>query len=912
MLVSLNLIEKFISLPKIAGSVDVETIASILTRQGFEVESITHRGAGFEKVVVGQIVSASTHPSADKLQVCQVAVANGQTLQIVCGAKNARADLFVAVALPGTRLPNGTTIGQAELRGVQSNGMLCAREELGLATQKEIDGEGIWELDVDAQGGKNPEILKQGLGQSVFDVLELSDVLLDISVTPNRPDMLCHEGVARELAAGFAFASIPFQQKNPADLWKKKVSEEKIKQDVIENAIAKCGEVSFSADNHIDAPTFFVTLSVDHVAHSPAWLRNTLETLGQTSVNAIVDASNYILLAYGQPNHAFDLDAIAQDPKSGQKKLIVRHAHAQEVFLGLDHKERFLHESDCVVADVNQIQALLGVLGGMTSRVSLQTKKIVVEFANPNPVKIRRTSRRQGRQTEASFLFEKGIDIAARFRAASLFVSLIDHLCNGNSHYTGGVHSQNLEAFPAVQTDFPLRLIPLGDVDQEKILGTKTVDFQTQVQILKSLCFETTEQTDHTALFRVPSWRWNDVVGAADLIEECIRVVGIDSVPAVPMTASLVVGRDDAHFSVLEQISACASGLGYHEVIDFHFMREDDWQKLNLKCRSALGQPVQLLNPIIGDEPLMHSTLLPNLLRKVALNFNLGIQSGQLFHNCRTFQNANQHGEVVFEATEANQACGNLFEYDFKFAHAYSKDDLNRPTETPRLAGVCFGDRVEKNWQNQAAVKWTLHDVMAHVIALGTCLGLKLHRQVLDSDHPMFSALHPGKAVGFFLCDGKNQVNTPVGWCGELHPKVLRSYDIQTSCFAFEVNLSAAMKSFGMAEKTRAKTYHSSKFPPVTRDFAFLLDNGVSAKQLDHVVRSALENLISKETRAWISDVKIFDIYKGQGIAAGKKSVTFNVTLIPIEKTWTDADIQKITSCVVQAVSDSLQGELRG
>lgn len=916
MLVSLNFIEKFITLPRINQDFDVETISSILTRQGFEVEGTRIHGQGLDNVVVGRIEDAKPHPSADKLQVCSVNVGASAPSQIVCGASNARAGLYVAVALPEAKLPNGLEIKSASLRGVESHGMLCSRQELGLPVNPEVDGDGIWELDLDVQGGKSKDILSQKLGHPVFSALDLHDVLVDISVTPNRPDMLCHEGVARELEAGFSFLKIPYSKKNP--FFSKDdsmLTEQKIQNDASQNASVRCQNLTFTVKNHIDASTFFVVLETDQVGYSPAWLRNLLETLGQNSINQVVDVSNYVLLAYGQPNHPFDLDKIGL-PDSLEKNLTIRHAKPNEHFLGLDGKERQLHELDCVVSDDENVHALLGVLGGMQGKVDLSANKIAIEFANPNPVLIRRTSRKHGRQTEASFLFEKGIDVAARFRAASEFVSLLNSLCEQKVHYTGALHSQNLEAFPVIQTEFHPKLIPLHCKDQGKILGTEISNFETQIEILKSLSFQVTNKTDQSVVVQVPSWRLNDVACAADLVEECIRVVGIDHVPARPIEGSFVVNPDDKHFSFLEKICARATALGYQEVIGLHFMRADDWQKMNLNSPTDLGLPVVLLNPILGDEPLMHTTLIPDLLRKVARNLNFGIKNGQLFHSCRTFQNADDKGQLVFQDLPSGASLSHqenkLFEYAPQQGYSYCKQlvDVRRPVETPRLAGVCFGVRVEKNWQNQGEIPWTLHDMMSHVMSLAAVAGIVLHVTELEKNHPISPALHPGKRVAFSV-QSENASKTFVGWCGEFHPKVLRDYDIAAACFGFEINMSALIACQSTTETSNKRQDVGQRLPAISRDFAFVLDESVTSKVLTGVVIDSIGKILEQEIPARVCEVKIFDVYRGKGVDLGKKSVAFKVVLEPLQKTFTDAQIQKISAQITQAVQSSFGGSLR-
>ncbi|KAB8036846.1 phenylalanine--tRNA ligase subunit beta [Silvanigrella paludirubra] len=942
MLASLKFVEKFISLPKVTkniningiptaiSSYDIEKINPLLTRQGFEVDSVIKKGEGLETVVVGRIEKTEPHPNASKLQICQVNVGNNIINQIICGAKNARQGLYVAVALPSTKLPNNLEIKSSKIRDIESNGMLCSREELGLPIKADTDGDGIWEIEEDSQGGVSSSVLIHQLGKPIFEVLGISDTILELSVTPNRPDMLCHEGVSKELKAAFTYANIPFKL-NEDNSYSNKISitEEKIKNDAINHSSVNCAGISFSAENHLGTPAFFMLIDSTQVKPSPAWLRILLENLGQNSINNIVDASNYILLAHGQPSHAFDLEKLSsQDPKS--KKLILRKAKQGEKFTGLDGKERELNDTDEIISDIEGTQGLLGVLGGEHSKVTETTKKIVVEFANPNPVSVRRSSRRHARQTDASFMFEKGIDASARYQAAAEYLGLISSEQSIKPIYCGTVHSQNLNKKPEIKTEFPKIEIEFNSLAQEKILGAHIIDFDKQLNILKSLGFELSSIASQAFKVTVPSWRSHDIVGEADLVEEFIRVVGIDNVPSTPMISPTNVSYDDPHYKYLEKISARCTSLGYNEVISLHFMRTDDYEKLGLKSILSLGEPVALLNPIIGDEPLLHNTLIPDLLRKVTRNLGYGTKSGQLFHSCRTFQNYDvsgkrvfvQNGESIGLQKEFNQKIEDNLEYHYSQGYAYSREKTQegRPVETPRLAGVVFGNKTEKTWQNSSETNWSLHDIIAHVTDLVTSLGSEISvvkiSDTIDNSteckfHPFAKALHPGRRVGFYILDENNQ-SISLGWAGELHPKTMRNYDIDVSCFVFEINIAVLIRSLSKPKNVKRRVAITQRFPTISRDFAFLIDDSVTAKELNEVVIKSLEPLIINETPALIQAVNIFDIYKGKNIAENKKSVAFHISLEPTERTFNDKDIQKITNTVIKAVTSELRGELRG
>ncbi|KAB8028056.1 phenylalanine--tRNA ligase subunit beta [Fluviispira multicolorata] len=941
MLASLNFVERFITLPKVTQNIninsknisttqyDLEKIAPLLTRQGFEVDSIQVWGAGLETVVVGYIEKIEPHPTAGKLQICQVNVGEATLRQIVCGAPNARADIYVAVALPSTKLPNGLEIKPSKIRDAESNGMLCARDELGLPTNKEIDGDGIWELDIDSQGGVPRKILENKIGYPIFYALNMTDTLLELSVTPNRPDMLCHEGVARELMAGFTYAKITFIKKKDAEFAAQvTLTEENIKADAIKNSRAKCGEISFTCENHLNIPAFFVLIDSIEVKPSPAWLRNQLEALGQNSINNIVDTSNYVLLAYGQPNHAFDLEKLSsQNPK--EKQLILRNAKAGEKFIGLDSKERSLYEADEIVADIEGAQAILGVLGGEHSKVSSQSKKIVVEFANPNAVSVRRTSRRHGRQTDASFLFEKGVDVQKRYKAALEFFALISAESKNKPHYCSTIHSVNAQKKPMIVTQFNANEIEFNSHDQEKVLGANIIPYKDQLEIIESLGFTLKNESESKTKATVPSWRSQDIAGNADLVEEFIRIAGIDLVPSASFQSQAIVSHDDPQFAFNEKISSRCSALGYNEVISLHFMRADDHAKLSLNSINSLGEPVALINPIIGDEPLMHTTLIPDLLRKVSRNISYGIKSGQLFHSCRTFQNRDANGERIFNSNgesiglhnELTYKLDNTLEYHYTHGYAYTKEEsqTGRPVETPRLAGICFGNKSEKTWQNSAETLWSLHDIMAHVQEISRSVGVEISfARISDIEnnsefqfHPIAKALHPGRRVSFYIKDENNK-SVSLGWAGELHPNTMRNFEIEVPCYVFELNIAILMHKTMLPKEVTQRVTNAQKFPTITRDFAFLLDEKITGKDLNDVVLNSIKDIIKSEVPAVLNSIKIFDIYRGKGMPENKKSVAFQISLEPTERTFTEKDILKLTKSIINNVTEKFNAELRG
>jgi len=930
MLASLNFIEKYVSLPKKTYEICVNNniikktvfettqIETILTKQGFEVEDKRQFGGEFDSVVVGRIERIEKHPDATRLNICFVNAQEESLRQIICGARNVREGMYVAVALPGTKLPSSQSVrpGEAKevtfeitsstIRNVQSDGMLCARSELGLTVNSDADGDGIWDLSDDAQGGVSEAHLGACLGHPIFITLGLEDTLLDLSVTPNRPDVLSQQGVAREIIAGFTYAQIPFETKafDIKSFFPKKdflnesvhhnINVENILSDVKQNQEGDCGDIKFEAHNYIQENAFFVLVELTQSqVHTPGWMRNLLEPLNQNSINLLVDISNFILVANGQPNHAFDLNLI--DPENPtHKQLTLRHAHPKECFHGLDGKEHILHESDCVVSDSSQPQALLGVLGGEHSKITHRTTKIALEFANPSQTAVRHTARRHAKQTVASFMFEKGIDIAARFQAAADFVGLLSNSMPEHVRYCTSLHSKNSAQQAIVQIDFPQKSILLRSSDQKKILGIELASFSTQLDILSSLGFKVILQNsasndnnkshtesstnDLSALIGVPTWRMLDVVGAADLVEECIRIIGIDHVPAVPIEILSTVNNDDFHLSKIKTLCLQLCAIGYHEVIGLNFMRENDWEKLNLLSSDCIGEPVKLLNPIIGDEPLMQTTLIPDLLRKVERNLNFGVKSGQLFCSSRTF-------------------IKNL-------------DPTQHPLETSKIAGICFGEKRSKTWQNTEPEHWTLHDIMKHIDILGQSLNIEVAFQILQ-DHPFNTTLHPKKCVQISVITNDTK-SVAFGWLGDLHPKVKRNYGCEnTDIYLFELNIDNLLSALPFAKQQRTKTRSLPRFPLISRDFSFIVNESITSEQIENCVQSSLIPIFETELMAKLRNVQVFDIYRGTGVSEGKKSVTFKVVLEPLQKTFTEQEIKTFSVCVVTAIARTFSAEQR-
>lgn len=994
MLASLNLLNEFVALPlspspksdarerhQASSSqspplFDIGTIESLLTRQGFEVEGKRSIGAGLENVVVGIIRTVAPHPQADKLQVCRVDIGSGELLQIVCGASNARAELFVAVALPGTPLPNGSSIAKAAVRGVESAGMLCARDELGLAVAAS-DPQGIWELDLDHCCGAPRANLEKSLGAPVFTALALADTILDISVTPNRPDALCHLGIAREIFAGLSYAGIKTAWRAPQ--WLERVAGN-VSQDVgtLLNEAARttaaqasgaalnfAENLKFEAKNELNIPAYFVALEGLQPKPAPGWIRRQLEALEQNSINDVVDLSNLVLLTLGQPSHAFDFQKLAGGASA---QLRLRRACTDEEFTGLDGKTRKLHPDDCVVTsagpatDHEHVQALLGVIGGEHSKVDETTQRIIVEWANPNPVSVRRTSRRIGRKTDSSFQFEKGIDRASRLYSGAVFCGLLRKL------------QPQLKFIGATGFFDDLAVLKEGTSASEapsrtpRLIWTKTqldtiagmaengqsvATWEQQIAILESLGFRffqsqaagiapsqsspssaeiTREQAVKLSEVSVlePHWRSLDFDGVADICEEIVRVVGIDTIAGVPISGSLESKADDGHLEFLEAVASTVSQMGYTEISSFHFMKQDDLEKLGLGSIDALGAPVPIVNPTLSDEPYMQTSLIPDLLRKVRRNINFGTPAGCLFHVCRTFQNLNAAGQPVLQGA-TQSAAPSLMESSYgpqrALRYSFEEGAPLRPAETPRLSGTAFGLREAKSWNQPLNRSWVIQDFMAQIRDLGLQFGIHLEFRAMRGDEPFAAALHPKKAVAV-CASAQTGAIVPIGWIGQLHPRVSRAFEIDSTVFAFELNLAEIYRLHRHGRERPVAEFRAHRLPLVRRDFAIVLDAEAPAATIESSVRKAFASFAaaeppapspagsepqqqSKQPRCRLGGFRVFDVYTGEHIAAGKKSVAFEITVEPFGESLSDAVIQRLSQAVIGGLESDLKAVLR-
>jgi phenylalanyl-tRNA synthetase beta chain len=565
----------------VSSDVSSEQLGHQLTMAGLELDGIEAASVDLTGVIVAKIESTEPHPDADKLQVCQVNVGNGETRQIVCGAKNARAGLTTALATVGAELPGGVKIKAAKLRGVESLGMLCASTELGL----DEEGDGILELDDDFT-----------IGASLMDALDLNDFVFDIDLTPNRSDCLSIEGIAREVSALYR---LPIN--TPEILSVKQDSDDQfaIEVECDEACPRYCGRV---------------LRGVNAAASTPIWMRERLRRGGIRCINIIVDISNYVMLELGQPMHAFDLDKLSD-------KIVVRMAQAGEKLVLLDGKEVSLNKDNLVIADARQALALAGVMGGNDSAVQLATSNVFLECAYFNPLAIAGKARDFGLHTESSHRFERGVDPQLAMRAIERASELI-------KTYAGALAGPVNEVVS--QQHLPERReISLSIAKVAKVLGID-IDVAEVTSILQGLHCNVTSSDDSHVLVTAPSYRF-DIEIDVDLIEEIARLKGYDQFPTQALSANVAISaakkKSDAIFSIQENFSA----LGYNEAVTFSFTKEKHCQLF------FDSKPKQLANPISTGLSNMRTSLWPGLCEAASYNLKRQQVTTKLFEVGRKY-----------------------------------------------------------------------------------------------------------------------------------------------------------------------------------------------------------------------------------------------------------------------------------
>ncbi len=765
MKVSLKWLSEYVEVPS-----DTAAFCDRLDMTGTGVEAVEVTGATFDHVVTGCIVSKVAHPDSDHMWVTQVDVGDNnlndkgesEPLQIVCGAQNFDVGDHVVVALVGAVLPDDVKIKKSKLRGVVSYGMNCSARELGIGS----DHDGIMILPKDAP-----------IGIPFAEYAELTDTILDLEITPNRPDCLSVVGIAREVGAIY---KVPFK-----DPLKDMAGKFEAKSDP-SNADAAV-EVTITDAKRCPRYSACVIRGCK-VGSSPDWMVERLAAIGQRSVNNIVDVTNYILFLFGQPLHAFDFDTLADD--QGLVHIVVRAADDGETITTLDGKQRELTSDMTVIATPNKgAVALAGVMGGIDTEVTDNTTTILLEAATFEPGRTSRTSRNLGLMSESSIRYERGVDDHGIQDRAHAAAALIAEVSGGTISCIADCPTGLVDVWPQI-SDAPTNIFRIERFCD--MMGAEiTHDFI--VDALTRLGCDVTDSDDENVLNVVsPTYR-PDLEREIDLYEEALRLWGMDRVESTMPASRKRIGTRSAAELTMTKINNTLRACGLNETITYSFAEPSDLEKLQLNLEEQ-GSAVELLNPNNADQSVLRRSIVPGLLRSVSHNQNHGVKNIQLY----------EIGTVFF-ATDGHKL----------------------PKESTRLAGVLAGSMHDDGW-NQPAVTFDFFDGKGILENLARELALQKvrFRAISAQDAPHLQA---GRAAEM-LVDGEK-----IGWVGEIHPLVAQEFDVEPPVVAFELDVSALIRKCGLARPyIDVPTY-----PAVTIDQAFVVDEDITHEKMTQVMRSA-------------------------------------------------------------------------
>ena len=799
-------------------------LGKILTSIGLEVGSVetvqTIKG-GLEGLVVGEVLTCEAHENSDHLHVTTVNVGSGEPLQIVCGAANVAAGQKVIVATVGTVLYSGDesfTIKRSKIRGVESLGMICAEDEIGVGKSHD----GIMVLPADTKVGT--------LAKDYFDIQD--DTIIEVDITPNRADAASHFGVARDAAAYFA------AHNQATTLTKPSVDGFKVAHTNL--------TIPVTVESSDDCPRYAgVTMSNIQVKESPKWLQDRLNIIGIRPINNVVDATNYALHAFGQPLHAFDAAKI----KGG--KINVKKVAEGTKFVTLDGVERKLSAHDLMICNAEEPMCMAGVFGGHDSGVTEQTTTIFIESAYFNPVTIRKTARRHGLNTDASFRYERGIDPNNTIYVLKYVALLIQELAGGE------ISSELVDLYPTPMADFKVNVT----LDKIHTLIGKAIPEETIETIFKGLEMRVLAKANGAYELSIPPYRV-DVQRDVDVIEDIMRIYGYNHVEFSDSLKSNISysQRPDSNklqHQISEQLTAC----GFNEILNNSLTKASYYDTLEtLPAQNC----VKLMNALSNDLSVMRQTLLFGGLESVAYNINR--QNADLkfyeFGNCYHFNGDKRDAENV----------------------------LAPYTEEYHLGLWLCGKRAQQSWL-RAEEKASFYELKAYVQNVLRRLGIDLQKTTITE----FSNDLWSEGLTIATVSGK-----PLATLGLVAPKLLKAFDINTTVYFADLEWKQLLKESG---KHKIAYHEISKFPAVKRDLALLLDKHITFAEVEQVARNTERKLLQS--------VHLFDVYEGKNLEAGKKSYAVNFTLQDNEKTLNDKQIDGIMQKLIANFEEKLGAKLR-
>ena len=846
MLLSRNWLENYVNVEDLSD----DQIAGTLTDLGLEVEGKESVPPLHEKIVVGKITSAKPHPNADTLQICDVDIGSDEKLSIVCGAPNARKDIYVCVAQIGSILPGNFKIKPTKIRGEKSQGMLCSEKELEVSSEHE----GIAEISSDFE-----------LGKKISEIFKTEDSIFEISITPNRGDCLGYLGIARDLAA-------------------------KLKREV--NLPKPCDPSYHAADlttadnvnieiQDQEASQRFVALYIQNVSivPSPSWIQKRLEASGMRPINLIVDVTNYVMLEMNHPIHAYDERHVTGN------KIIVRRARANDQLTTLDGNEIKLNESDILICDSEKPIGLAGIMGGENSEVRDDTKNIIVEVAEFDPGQIRKTSKRVSLHTEASHRFERGCDYSAIPKVARRVGDLILE-CSKELGLNIPKISKDL-----VDVNFGTpspKIIALKVDRAKKLLGLVSLTKETCIEHLEALKFRLVDQKEDRLLFEIPSWR-NDIVSSIDLIEEIGRLVGFDKIPYKLPKMNIRPNDENPYINFTETAKLALASSGLTEVILYPFVSGKQYNNMLISRAHPYYPSVELINPLSEEFNLLQTSQLAPMLTSTLNNRNKGARGSRMFQVGRGYLDSRCH-----DIPDKFQSLRQIHRPSHHLTKK-AKSEKNRPTERHFLSIVLDYPFTSSNWnvEERSPHFFDMKNICEKFFKTFGLVGF----QYLPVNEDEFPFVHPKKSATIW----KNDVF--IGVLGELHPE--GSMNIGLGIQQIPVICEIEIESlYDITSKQSHEISEQCSFPPALRDIALLVP--------EHVTHADFEAALSSfKRRKFLTKMSLFDVYQGQNVKSGYKSMAYSLALRSSKQTLKDAQIEKETGAFINHLRETLGAEQR-
>ena len=780
------------------SDIDTGEIAKKMPLVGNEIESVD-KLCDSTNLVIGKVLSKEKHPDSDKLNVCMVDLGNNEVTQIVCGAKNVDTNQKVIVAKIGAKLPGGIEIKKASLRGVESNGMICSLEELGIESKyvPERSKGGIHILEENAEVGAN-----------AIEYLCYNDDILDVELTANRSDLLSMLGMAYEIGA----------------VYNRKVSMPDTSYIEIEEKTSD--NLSLSVQT-INCPLYIAKIVRDvKIKESPNFMKARLMAAGIRPINNVVDISNYVMLEYGQPLHFFDTDKLGN-------KINVRMAEDKEKLTTLDGIERILDDQDIVIANDNEIVALAGVMGGLSTEVTNDTTSITIESAIFNPLHVRKTSKTVLR-SEASIRFEKGLDTERTMVA-------IDRACHLLQKYADAKILSDVVMHNEINKVNKVIKITLDKIN--RVLGMNLTRDEV-LDIFVRLGFSG-EEHNGTFMVLVPSRRL-DITIEEDLIEEVGRIHGYENMKGILPKLESKNGGVSPKNKFTKEIRKVLQSLGLNQVLTYTLISQDDIYKFT----NDKFNYIEIMNPLSDDRKISRYSLITSLIKNIEYNLSRNINDIKIFET----------------------------------SNIYYKNDGEYEEES-KVAGALTGNYYNNNWMGQN-IKVDFYLVKGIIENLLNYLKLNNRYEFKKDDLP--KEFHPGRSAGIYVD------NELVGYFGEVHPKLSK-----TKIYVFELSIDKLI-----AKKIRRIKYKDiPKYPSVTKDMAFVVNNDVSAGSIMKEIKKCAGKILI--------DLDVFDVYTGENVGENEKSIAFKLTFRDDAKTLTDEEVMTVFNKIISDIEKIFEAKLR-